>query len=225
MTLGDVLDVRRGISTGKNEFFVLTDADVRKHRIPKRYLRRVLPTRIKLPERAFADADWELLAMTGHRCWLLVLPPEKLELFESPVRDYLREGLRRGLHTTPTAARLKVWYSLPVASEPPDIFCTYLFRGAPRFLDNQAKVLHLTNILGAKLTADFSGAHRIAIVETLNRQAERWAEAGLFAREYRDGLRKVEPRELASLPLEVLPAGSAVAPSRHREETLSLFSR
>src|SRR4051812_45118355 len=61
MCVRDLLKIRRGISTGCNEFFVLTDEKARQSKIPRQYLRRVLPTRIPLPGRNFSEADWNLL--------------------------------------------------------------------------------------------------------------------------------------------------------------------
>jgi hypothetical protein len=57
-------------------------------------------------------------------------------------------SLGRSVHATPTAESLRTWLSIPVPATPPDVFITYLFRGAPRFVVNQARVCNLTNILG-----------------------------------------------------------------------------
>lgn len=213
--LGDFLQIRRGISTGRNEFFVLTDAAVRERHIPKHRLQPVLPTRISLPSRRLSKDDWEGLRRGGHRCWLLALPNRDPKEFEVSVQEYLKEGVRRGLHTTPTGRGYKNWFSIPIPARPPDLFVTYLFRGAPRFVINDARVLHLTNILGCRFTAPVDDCRQQErIVDALNSQAKRWMEMDLIGREYKGGLRKIEPRELALLPLDPQLVRLAVTDSR-----------
>jgi hypothetical protein len=201
--VGDVLEVRRGISTGRNRFFVLTDQDARRRGIPERYLRRVLPTKVSLRGERFSAEEWETLRESGHPCWLLSLPSIEINELESSVQSYLKEGIREGLHETPTARRLRFWYSLPLPKQPPDLFISYLFRGVPRFVVNSAEVLHLTNILGGRLRLRKTDTTQIeALADYLNSTARAWIEDGITVREYRDGLRKIEPGELQRLPID-----------------------
>lgn len=201
--VGDVLEVRRGISTGRNSFFVLTEQDARRREIPECYLRRVLPTRVALRGERFSAEDWDALRVSGHPCWLLSLPSVEINKLEPPVQSYLKEGIRDGLHETPTARRLRTWYSLPLPKQPPDLFISYLFRGAPRFVLNSAGVLHLTNILGGRLRLRKNDTIQIEeLVASLNATAKAWIEDGITMREYRDGLRKIEPGELQRLPID-----------------------
>ena len=158
--LARVLRVRRGISTGCNEFFVLSDDQIRERRLPMTRFQKVLPTRVPVSGNSLSSSDWDLLRRSGHRCWLLTLPTGDMDQFEVPIREYLREGIRRGVHETPTAKALRAWYSIPVPSEPPDVLFTYLFRGTPRFTLNKAKVFHLTNILGGRFLSTISGIDR-----------------------------------------------------------------
>ncbi len=221
--VADLLVVRRGISTGCNDFFALSEADAKAHSIPRKYLRRVLPTRVPLPEGSFADNHWESLRASGHRCWLLALPPKPLAGFESAVQQYLREGLRRGLHATPTGLRLHSWFALPIPSEPPDVLITYLFRGAPRFVLNVARVYHLTNMLGARFVSQsLTVDAKRGILAILDESALGWINSDGAGREYRGGLMKIEPRELGQLAIRSgrpLPSGIVVA-RRVAEPTL-----
>lgn len=199
----DLIRIKRGISTGCNDFFVLTDDEARLRRIPQRYLRKVLPTRIPITSSEISAADWEKLRKSGHACWLLSLPQADIDDFESPVREYLKDGLRRGVHETPTARLLRTWFSIPIPAEPPDLFITYLFRSAPRFVLNRARVVHLTNILGARFVASVvDQIQQEAITAALNRLAHTWMRNAGTGREYKRGLFKIEPRELSMLPVD-----------------------
>ena len=198
----DLLKIRRGISTGCNEFFVLTDEKALQSKIPKQYLQRVLPTRVSIPGRNFSEADWELLRKSGYPCWLLTLPNRKLEDFEPPVQEYLKEGLRRGLHMTPTALELRTWFSIRVLPAPPDVFVTYFFHDAPRFILNDAGALNLTNILGGRFVQPIKDSKlKEEIIDLLNDQAQSWIKENKAGREYKSGLRRIEPRELSMLPV------------------------
>jgi adenine-specific DNA-methyltransferase len=201
--VGDFLRIRRGISTGCNDFFVLTDEEVDRRRIPMGRLRAVLPTRIPIKGWNFSKTDWDLLRRSGHKCWLLALPETEIEELEIPVREYLKEGLRRGVHATPTAKALRSWFSIPIPKTAADVFVSYFFRGAPRFTLNGAQVLHLTNILGGRFVPPIKDATRQRkVLDLLNEQGRRWIEQDDAGREYKGGLRKIEPRELSTLTVE-----------------------
>jgi len=196
--LGDLLQVRRGLSTGRNDFFVLTEAEVNRRRIDrKKWLTAILPTRIHMPDRCFTTRMWNELRDSGHACWLLTIRRDQVEDLDVAVENYLREGVRRGVHATPTAAALRHWFCLPLPDDVPDLFVTYFFRGAPRFILNQAGVLNLTNILGGRFRdAALDATRKQALVDSLNVEAKKWKSAG---REYKGGLKKIEPRELSML--------------------------
>jgi hypothetical protein len=144
------------------------------------------------------------LRIEGHPCWLLRLPSGKIEDFEAPVQEYLKEGLQLGLHATATAKALRTWFSLPIPHEPPDVFVTYFFRGVPRFILNKAGVVHLTNILGGRfLSTALDEDCKEKILDSLNNQAAKWMKMSAVGREYKGGLRKIEPRELSTLPIDL----------------------
>jgi predicted RNA methylase len=177
--LQDVVRIKRGISTGFNKFFVLTDDEVRRRKIPKKRLREVLPTRISIKTKQFSKAEWDQLRLSNRPCWLLALPKGDIENFEPAVQDYLKEGLRLGVHETPTAKAYRSWFSIPIPDSVPDLFVTYLFRGVPRFILNDACVLHLTNILGGRFVSAIPEAkRRELVVDSLNAQAKHWTKAG-----------------------------------------------
>ena len=143
--------------------------------------------------------------------------------FEPAVQEYLKEGIRRGVHNTPTAKSLRRWFSIPVPKSPPDFFITYLFRGSPRFIYNSARAYNLTNILGGRLLSNLrNGTDPQSLASALNRQSERWMEHSP-GREYRGGLKKIEPRELSGLEIEQCLVQLMDRPVAKKESPPSLF--
>lgn len=223
--LSIVARVKRGISTGCNEFFVLSDAAVAEAQLPAAYLTRVLPTRIPLRGVAFGPEEWQMLRAGGAAVWLLTLPPWDINEFEAPVREYLKSGVRRAIDTSVTAKRLKRWYSLPLPSEPAHFFLTYIFRGTPRFLANTAGVAHLTNILGCRLNRPLPDTMSLEdAAKLLSTEAEKWVGGGLIQRTYRDNLMKFEPREVEALPISDVVAETLIGtPLRDEPRNALLF--
>ena len=76
--LGDLFVIKRGIVTGANDFFIIDEAKARALKLPKRYLRPILPvSRYIATDEIKSDAGVPLLA--GERlflidCHLLALP-------------------------------------------------------------------------------------------------------------------------------------------------------
>jgi len=44
-TLGDLFAIKRGLATGANNFFILTDAEAEHWEIPRKFLRQSFPVR------------------------------------------------------------------------------------------------------------------------------------------------------------------------------------
>lgn len=221
--LQDVLRIKRGISTGCNDFFVLTEEEVQRTKISRKWFKPVLPTRIHLPSNCFSREDWEALRDSNYPCWLFAIDVHNFERLGSRLQEYLEEGIRRGLHATPTAKGLRTWFCLPIPLNPPDVFITYFFRGAPRFILNEAKALNLTNILGGRFAArHLEISRQLEIVSLLNEQAKNW-DTKVVGREYKGGLRKIEPKELSMLSIEPTIVRLMESEVRRAATTGSLF--
>jgi adenine-specific DNA-methyltransferase len=206
--LSKIAKVHRGISTGANEFFVLTSDAIKNIGITEsRYITKVMPTRIaKLRLGTSLDLDeWNNLEKEGRACWLLTVPSKRsIDSLPIELRNYLLKGKGLAIHETPTSKSREPWYSIKLPERPPDMFFTYIARGVPHFVYNKAKVFNLTNLLGVYLNeslVNLSEEEICLVVQTLNEAIKDWCQSQLVGRRYRGGIVKLEPRDLEMMPI------------------------
>jgi tRNA1(Val) A37 N6-methylase TrmN6 len=207
VSLGDIASVHRGISTGANDFFVLTDMEVEAMGLSNTdYVRMVMPTRIRKDElpTVFAIEDWNDLKEKGKRCWLLCLPSVSPDELPSSVKEYIRKGERNGIQLIPTCRDREPWYHIKISRTPvSDLVFTYMSRGYPKFIYNKARVYNLTNLLGIRISGPtrFSDRKMANFVEQLNTELEKWIDQEVVGRKYPGGLVKFEPGDLKNMPI------------------------
>jgi len=210
-TLGDLFEIKRGVATGDNRFFILGEAEIARRGLPPECFTPILPGPRGLgPGVTEIDADADGVPRLEKRLFLLDcrLPMPELAERHPALARYLESGVpavsERYLcrHRSP-------WYAQD-RRPPPPLLCTYMGRGANpfRFLLNRSRAtapnVYLLLYPKPGLAAD------PALIERLWRGLNGIAAAGLIAagRVYGGGLHKLEPRELMGLPLEGVLAGA-----------------
>jgi hypothetical protein len=210
--LMEIANVHRGISTGANSFFALTDQMVQNWDIPEGWRTRIIPTKISLPEEVFRERDWNKLREEGKPCWLLRIPRESaFERLPESIKNYISIGEGDRINLRPTCKFRDRWYCVPVLPAPDMIF-TYISHERPRFIYNQARAHILTNLLGVVLKT----RHQRGEIEMRNlsrlltRDLVAWTKETGAGRRYAGGLTKFEPGDLKNMPLssEVLAASN-----------------
>ena len=207
--LGDLFSIKRGLATGSNKFFILTDSQAKQWEIPPQFLKPILPSPRYLREDIICTLPSGAPNIL-QRLYLLDCAESEDEIQSHWPRfyEYLRGGREQHVHSSYLTSRRVPWYSQE--KRPPAPFlCTYMGRsgnGKPpfRFLWNQSQAT----------------AHNVYLMlypkgslrEALKSQPE--LEADVFralqnispenitseGRVYGGGLHKVEPRELAQIP-------------------------
>lgn len=211
-TLSDFFSIKRGLATGDNTFFILSEENAKRLEIPQEFLRPILPSPRYLKTNEIL-ADDNGVPLIERRLFLI-----DCRLQEDEVRErypafaaYLSRGVPEVASRYLCKSR-KPWYSQE-NRPPPSLLCTYMGRGAStrpfRFILNHSQataanvylLLYPKPFLSAKFNKD-DGLLR-AIWQELN---EVPAEVMLGeGRVYGGGLHKLEPRELANLPVEAVP--------------------
>ena len=196
--LGDFAYVLRGIATGANEFFFLTQERAKELCIPTEWLiPAVGRTRDVQGDVITSDTIRDLRA-SGRPTLLLSLDSTPLGVFPQSLRDYVEHGEELGLDKRSLIASRNPWYKMEVRRTPPFLFA-YLGRRNARFIRNLAGVVPLTGFLCL-----YSKCSDLDFVEKLwnvLRDPETISNLPLVGKSYGAGAIKVEPRALERLPL------------------------
>ncbi|MBE9077690.1 Eco57I restriction-modification methylase domain-containing protein [Romeria aff. gracilis LEGE 07310] len=206
--LSDLFEIKRGIATGDNKFFILTKEKTEHYSLPDEFLRPILPS----PRYILANeiqADQEGLPILEHQLFLLDcrIPEEVIRAKYPSLWKYLKSG--KGTTSERYLCRTrKTWY-FQEKRLPAPIICTYLGRKkggnerAFRFILNSSKavapnvylLLYPRDTLKYYLSRDPNQIRRIW--EILNAlEPTSILEEG---RVYGGGLHKIEPKELGNV--------------------------
>lgn len=219
--VSDYLRIRRGIATGANKFFVLTEETVTEWGIEREHLQPVIASAKDLPSGIFSREDWEKLRDRGRPCWLLNCTLAERELGGSNILRYLKEGVRQEVHQRFNCRTRNPWYRAEQVP-PPDVIITYMNRGRTRFVKNESGCRVMSVFLNGFLRPD--GVDIDALLDALNGEDTSKLIQKL-GRTYGGGLGKIEPRELANLPMPEIPRGRTGVRARSRKSERSTPSQ
>jgi hypothetical protein len=180
--IGDVFRVRRGVATGANGFFVLSEEAARALSIAGDELIRVVRT---LSPRSGQDSKGFL--------WVAKEEPSAGSLAR------IRQGEELGVDRRYLCRARNPWWRIKVP-EPPRYLLSYMGRGVPTVVDNVDRLTNLNNVHGLYLVEGASWHLAERVVEWLRAQSGR---AALLrrARHYQGGLWKLEPRDVEGVEL------------------------
>jgi len=229
-TLGDIFSIKRGLATGSNSFFVLTEDEVEHWRIPRQFMKSILPGPRHLTGNIIEASPDGAPDVSPHLFLLDCQEPEERIEAEWPrFYEYLRTGKEKKIHEAYLTSHRAPWYSQE--HRPPAPFlCTYMGRsrgGKPpfRFIWNRSRatahnvylMLYPIGPLRAALKEHpelhahvFDALQRITAAQLLSE-----------GRVYGGGLHKVEPKELAQIPARRVL--DSVRKHVHIEEQLPMF--
>ena len=210
-TISDFFTVKRGLATGNNKYFILNEDEVAERELPMECLRPILPSPryLKVDEIRADDDGYPIL---GRRLFLLDpdMPEREIEEKYPTLWSYLEEGRAQRFHEGYLCRHRPRWYAQEKRLPAP-IVCTYLGRGDARngrpfrFILNESRAT-VANVYLAMYPTPLT--ERILktdpdlirpMWEVLNCiSAERLLGEG---RVYGGGLYKLEPKELANVPV------------------------
>ena len=208
-TLGDLFVIKRGLATGSNSFFILSEEETKTWHIPRGFLKPILPGPRYLTA-DIIDPRADGAPAVSPQLYLLDCsePEEKIKASWPRFYAYLQKGREEKIPASYLASHRAPWYSQE--QRPPAPFlCTYMGRSS----NGKHPFRFIWNRSGAT-------AHNVYLMlypksrlqEVLKNHPERAAKVfealqsvtpGQFISEgrvYGGGLHKVEPKELAQIP-------------------------
>jgi adenine-specific DNA-methyltransferase len=212
-TVGDLFKIKRGLATGDNGFFILDEATVKERDIPALALRPILPSP-RYVDGDVIQSNKQGLPTNVRRLFLLDprMDMEQIERSHPLLASYLDEGKERGLHDRYLCRTRKRWYDQE-NREPAPIVCTYLGRGDSksgrpfRFIRNRSSATVANSYLAMYPTPALETrlAKEPELIDSIWQQLNVILPEALLAegRVYGGGLYKLEPKELAKVPLDL----------------------
>jgi adenine-specific DNA-methyltransferase len=208
LTLGDLFFVKRGLATGANDFFILTREEAAARKLPRKFLRPILPSPRHIGgsviHRGAGGFPKNLPKLVLLDCCL-----SREEIADRyPVLDaYLGEGERQRIPERYLPRHRTPWYRQE-ERPPAPILCTYMGRErgrrAIRFLRNysDATAANVYLVLYPKPTLVRAVDADPEIIDTVLKALEEVSDnVTSGGRVYGGGLNKVEPRELQAIGL------------------------
>ncbi len=221
--LSDIAEVHRGLQTGENDFFCLSQEQVESWGIDPQYLSRIVPKRRYLDGYDVRGDDWANFDEQGRPTWLLYhldrLPgvPEttyddederaywsedSMNTDQAPsIVEYLRHGLvnHEDLPTRSSVHGRDPWYRVERGDTAP-ILVTPMSRSEFRAILNETNARHLNNYYGVYPDAAISRQGQKALLAYLNYV---FADNGVsqYQRLLAGGLQKLEPGDVEEIPV------------------------
>ncbi len=217
LSLGDLFQIKRGLATGDNSFFVLPRREADRLGIPASCRRPILPSPRYVQQdviESFSDGSPDL-----EKSLCLIdcsLPAEQIQSRYPCFWAYLESGMAKGVHTGYLTSRRDPWYSQERRGPAP-FLCTYMGRtpslndGSPfRFLWNKSRATAANVYLCLYPKADLAAllARQPELAATIFKLLQAITTRNLLdeSRVYGGGLYKLEPKELARVDVQDMVA-------------------
>lgn len=195
--VGDYFDCRRGIATGANDYFCLSESGMRENNLDQSHVVPCVTKAADADGLVFSPEKLAALAASDRRCYLLS-PTHNGSAFAG----YLQIGERAGIPLRHLPSHRPVWY-LPENRSVADIWVSVFSRETVKFILNTSEAKNLTCFHGLYARP---GHENLAPLLTLFLNSswgrDAFAQVNRF---YGDGLNKLEPKDVESLPCPKLP--------------------
>ena len=227
--ISDLFDIKRGIATGANKFFILSPEQIQRHQLSSDYFTPILPSPRYLESgELLADKNGNPLLQKALFLLNCQLAEEEIHKKHPSLWRYLEEGKKQAIHERYLCRHRSPWYSQEFRLPAP-ILCTYMGRNKKpfKFIRNHSTaiapnvylMLYPKKSLQARiqtnpvlLTKIWQGLKNLQAIDLIRE-----------GRVYGGGLFKIEPKELGNTSLTKLAYLLPEMPVKQATQ-LSLFS-
>jgi len=193
-SLGDLLDIRIGVVSGANKFFILNQETWDEHSLPKNISSQVLTTFKLVKGIAFTDDDFSDIRAEGNKC--LLVDTTKTDAITGNLKEYLDtfpEEKRKSTTTFQRRSISGVWHRFNDGLIP-DAFFPYMQNTGPSIVLNETKVCSTNSIHRLYFKENMSETKKKVIaISMLSTFSQLSAE--FTGRIYGAGVLKHEPSE------------------------------
>jgi len=195
--LSDFATVMRGIATGANDFFFLTNQQIEELNLPKEYFRLTLGRTRDVENDILTTKEIIELDRKGRPTMLLYIDKPKNNL-PKQLMDYIKEGEKLELNKRALIKSRNPWYKTE-KREIPEMLFAYLGRRDVRFIKNEVGVLPL-HCLHCVYT-NSKDKQEINNLWTVLNHPETLENLKYVSKSYGSGALKAEPQSLKDLPV------------------------
>ncbi len=195
----DYISVDVGVVTGKNDFFLLTQEQVKQKKFENHSCKIVARSQ-QLEGLVFGNSDWKRMAKTGNSVSMFL--PDKHNGTSKNVLEYIELGEKHKINTGYKCSIRKEWYRVP-SIWVPDAFALRQVHGYPKLILNNSDAISTDTIHRVKFTNGVPGKN--IVCSFLNSLTFAFSE--VMGRSYGGGVLTFEPSEIEELPLPVKNAG------------------
>lgn len=216
LKISDFFAVKRGIATGDNKFFVLDRAQIEARDLPLEQFRPILPSPrylkelvIERDESGFPNIDNQLFVLDSK------MPLADIQSQYPALFEYLQQGIELGVSKRYLCKNRKIWYAQENRKES-RFYCTYIGRTSAegkspfRFILNKSDAIVANSYLilyplpNLQAALDNCSALYDRVMNALNSiTMNDLIDEG---RVYGGGMHKMEPKELANVPVPEIAA-------------------
>lgn len=199
--LSHFIDIKIGMVTGANKYFVIDKNTVEKYNLPDECLKPVVgrfPSFIGIKH---SRSRQRIIQEDNKRAFLVNASPEQMQFENSAVRQYLSQVTAEELEKNRTFKKRPYWFA-PDDHIISDAFMSYMIHLGPRMVINQGQInctnsIHKVFFHDHKTSANKKLAIAISMLSTYSQLS-----AELEGRAYSSGVLKIEPS--AGRKIEIL---------------------
>ncbi|MEW8287219.1 MAG: N-6 DNA methylase [Candidatus Thiodiazotropha endolucinida] len=198
-SIGSLADIKIGIVTGNNKFFILTENEANKHKLPGGVRRLIFSKQNITQGVQLRKDDLEIARVNNFRCVLISTLNYKRN--SKALKKYLDSYPEKKKLKVKTFKKRKVWHTADDGADP-DGFFTYMSQNGPRLIINNAGSTS-TNTIHRVYFKNISQLYKRKIVSISLLTTFSQLSAELEGRSYGSGVLKLEPSEAKAIMVYV----------------------
>ena len=197
-TCGDIMEVDVGLVTGRNEFFMMKEEQVKEWKL-KKYTIPVASKSNQLKGITFSEKDFSDNSKAQNAIHLFIPPNEDFEKLPKICQKYIEHGERQGFNTGYKTRIRKRWYITP-SLWVPDAFALRQVGDYPKLILNETGASSTDTIHRVRFKEGIN--RNIAAISFLNSLSFAFSE--ITGRSYGGGVMTFEPTEIEEIQIPVL---------------------